>query len=257
VSHASFGARRRREELLWSFEVRGAKDEDGNSARLSLGPVVHNVANLDDLLSTTIQVPEAYDEDRDQPVATLHYLEHHDLNDNVLAFLRRQGDAFAARWTATCPGLDEDDEEATVTVEASLDFEGFTPTPAKGLRVLLLTPHRAQRSSVRNYLTDCGFEVTARASIDEGVSSLAEGAFDLVVCQFMPPPEAAAFVRRHRQSGASARLLLVSGPLAEAERRVYAELGVDRILESQALDLAVLEAAVEEFESRLSGTTEG
>jgi len=49
----------------------------------------------------TFSVPAAYDEEIDDHVASIYYVEHEDLDDNEIVVLARDGDVFQVRWTGT------------------------------------------------------------------------------------------------------------------------------------------------------------
>jgi hypothetical protein len=53
------------------------------------------------LAGKTFSVPAGYDNEIDDHVASIYYVEHEDLDDNEIAVIARDGDVFQVRWTGT------------------------------------------------------------------------------------------------------------------------------------------------------------
>jgi hypothetical protein len=53
------------------------------------------------LVGKRFSVPAAYDEEIDDHVASIYYVEHEDLDDNEIDVVARDGDVFQVRWTGT------------------------------------------------------------------------------------------------------------------------------------------------------------
>jgi len=53
------------------------------------------------LAGKRFSVPAAYDEEIDDHVASVYYVEHQDLDDNEIEVIARDGDVFQVRWTGT------------------------------------------------------------------------------------------------------------------------------------------------------------
>ena len=53
------------------------------------------------LVGKKFSVPAAYDEEIDDHVASIYYVEHEDLDDNEVEVVARDGDVFQVRWTGT------------------------------------------------------------------------------------------------------------------------------------------------------------
>lgn len=53
------------------------------------------------LVGKRFSVPAAYDEDIDDHVASIYYVEHEDLDENEIEIGARDGDVFQVRWTGT------------------------------------------------------------------------------------------------------------------------------------------------------------
>jgi len=53
------------------------------------------------LVGKKFKVPLAYDEEIDDHVASIYYVEHEDLDDNEIEVIAQDGDTFEVRWTGT------------------------------------------------------------------------------------------------------------------------------------------------------------
>jgi len=53
------------------------------------------------LAGKRFSVPAAYDQEIDEHVASIYYVEHEDLDENEIEVVARDGDVFQVRWTGT------------------------------------------------------------------------------------------------------------------------------------------------------------
>src|SRR5262249_47031569 len=63
--------------------------------------VVLKSLDLDRLAGARFSVPQAYDEDKEEHLAHIYYVEHEDLDNNEIEVVARTGDEFHVRWYAT------------------------------------------------------------------------------------------------------------------------------------------------------------
>ena len=80
------------------------------------------------LVGQRFSVPDAYDEDNDDRIATIYYFEHADLNHNEIAIRDRDGDLFRLRWTAMTRDVvhyDGSQPDTIVEIDGWFRFEGI------------------------------------------------------------------------------------------------------------------------------------
>jgi hypothetical protein len=78
------------------------------------------------LAGSKFSVPTAYDEDIDDHVASIYYLEHEDLNDNEIEVISKDGDVFHVRWTGTTTDVnyyDGSKPRTRVEIDAKFKFK--------------------------------------------------------------------------------------------------------------------------------------
>jgi hypothetical protein len=79
------------------------------------------------LVGRRFEVPQSWDEEREDHVSCVYYYEHQDLNQNVIEVLGREGRRFRIRWTGTTDDLDRHDgswPECQVVIEGLFKLVG-------------------------------------------------------------------------------------------------------------------------------------
>jgi len=80
------------------------------------------------LVGRKFSVPAAYDEEIDDHVSSIYYVEHEDLDDNQIEVTARDEDVFHVRWTGTTTDVnyyDGSKPRTRVEIDASFKFKEF------------------------------------------------------------------------------------------------------------------------------------
>jgi hypothetical protein len=119
-------------ELL--FCVRAERQADGEPT-LSNAEVSVFLPEFDpaDLVGRRFEVPQSYDEDREDHVSCIYYYTHQDLHRNVVEVLRQEGKRLRIRWTGTTDldTYDGSETESQVVIEGLFEFVGAEAGPAE------------------------------------------------------------------------------------------------------------------------------
>jgi hypothetical protein len=80
------------------------------------------------LVGQRFSIPDAYDEQNDECIATIYYFEHAGLNQNEIEIRERDGDLFRVLWTATTLDVvhyDGSQPDTIVEIAGWFRFEGI------------------------------------------------------------------------------------------------------------------------------------
>lgn len=94
-------------------------------------------------------------------------------------------------------------------------------------RLLLVDDEASIREPLYDYLSAQGFAATAVASAGAARLELANGGFDLVVCDIMMPGEDGLSLTRHIREAHGTPVILLTARTEETERIVGLEIGAD------------------------------
>lgn len=251
VKQATFSARHLRREYQWTFDVKADGEDDVPS--ITTAYIAYPVSRIEDLPGCVLRIPCGYDPEAEEYLATVYHYEHFDLDDNVVRFLDRAGRFFRVHWRARSPDLAAymGAEKCSITIDATLRFEGMEEVPERSTRILLVDPFDT-RDVLRQFLDGNGYETDAVAAPEHVLSQVTRNpsAFDLVLSVFLPLPEERRLVQGLRESGFAGRVLLACGHREQRQIAKDRKLGVRFIEAADGLDFGDLLATLQEYTER-------
>jgi hypothetical protein len=224
VESAEFSAILLFGQLEWSFAVETFSPE-GNSVSIEANKILHNIGSIEELTRKPLQIPYGYDENREEHLVTMYYVEHVDADNNMINFIQQDGEYYSVKWT----GESTECEELTFELNAIFKFKGIKEIEEKTIRVLF-SPKFQNHSDTADNLHYQGYKTQLFDAMnsDNMVHQDIEP-FQVIITMFHELDDNMSLCERLQALDYQGKVIAICGGLEEKEVTALKEMEIYKI----------------------------